>query len=72
MWARTAWGSVFTFDPLAFFSFVAWVIYAGTLAGRAVAGLARPARGVLRVFGFAALVLTLERRASSCPGRHGS
>src|SRR5881397_3298733 len=37
VWARTAWGSVFAFDPLAFFSLVAWVIYAGTLAGRAAA-----------------------------------
>src|SRR5439155_1102926 len=38
VWARTAWGSVFAFDPLAFFSLVAWVIYAGTLAGRAAGG----------------------------------
>src|SRR5947207_3125659 len=38
VWARTAWGSVFAFDPLAFFSLVAWLIYAGTLAGRAAGG----------------------------------
>jgi len=35
LWARTAWGSVLTFDPLASMSFIAWAIYAATLAGRA-------------------------------------
>jgi len=44
VWARTSWGSVFAPDPLAFFSAVAWVIYAGTLAGRTAAGW-RAARG---------------------------
>ena len=38
LWARTAWGGLFTFDPLAIFSFVAWLVYAATLSGRAVAG----------------------------------
>src|SRR3972149_5678427 len=34
LWAGAAWGSVFAFDPLALLSAVAWVVYAGTLAGR--------------------------------------
>src|SRR4029453_14742168 len=31
LWAGTAWGSVFTFDPLALSSYVAWAVYAATL-----------------------------------------
>ena len=32
--APAAWGSLLTFDPLALFSLVMWVIYAATLLGR--------------------------------------
>jgi cytochrome c-type biogenesis protein CcsB len=71
LWARTAWGSAFTFDPLAFFSFVAWVIYAGTLAGRAAAGWHGRRAAYFSIVGFAALVLTLGA-GLFLPGRHGS
>src|SRR5437870_9995768 len=36
--APASWGSAFGFDPLAVLSVVVWLIYAGTLAGRAAAG----------------------------------
>ena len=71
LWARAAWGSPFTFDPLAFFSFVAWVIYAGTLAGRAAAGWHGRRAAYCSIVGFAALVLTLGA-GLFLPGRHGS
>jgi cytochrome c-type biogenesis protein CcsB len=71
LWARTAWGSAFTFDPLAFFSLVAWVIYAGTLAGRAAAGWHGRRAAYFAIAGFAALVLTLGA-GLFLPGRHGS
>lgn len=71
IWARAAWGSAFTYDPLAFFSFVAWVIYAGTLAGRAVAGWHGRRAAYFSIIGFAALVLTLGA-GLFLPGRHGS
>jgi cytochrome c-type biogenesis protein CcsB len=71
VWARSAWGSVLTFDPLASMSFLAWVIYAGTLAGRAVTGLHGRRASYLAVFGFAVLVLTLSA-GFFLPGRHGS
>lgn len=71
LWARIAWGSAFTFDPLAFFSFVAWVIYAGTLAGRAAAGWHGRRAAYFSIFGFAALVVTLGA-GLFLPGRHGS
>jgi ABC-type transport system involved in cytochrome c biogenesis permease subunit len=71
MWARTAWGSTLAFDPLAFFSLVAWVIYAGNLAGRAAGGWHGRRAAYFAIFGFAALVLTLGA-GFFLPGRHGS
>jgi cytochrome c-type biogenesis protein CcsB len=71
LWARAAWGSAFTFDPLAFFSLLAWVIYAGTLAGRAVAGWHGRRAAYFSIFGFVALVITLGA-GLFLPGRHGS
>jgi cytochrome c-type biogenesis protein CcsB len=71
VWARSAWGTVLTFDPLASMAFLAWVIYAGTLAGRAVTGLHGRRASYLAVFGFAVLVLMLSA-GFFLPGRHGS
>lgn len=69
-WARTAWGSVFAFDPLALLSMVAWVIYAGTLAGRSAGGWHGRRAAYFAIIGFAALVLTLSA-GLFLPGRHG-
>jgi ABC-type transport system involved in cytochrome c biogenesis permease subunit len=71
LWARAAWGSTFTFDPVAFLSFVAWLIYAGTLAGRAAAGWHGRRAAYSSIVGFVALVLTLGA-GLFLPGRHGS
>src|SRR5947209_18064223 len=71
LWARRVWGSIFAFDPLALFSFVAWAIYAATLAGRAAAGWHGRRAAYFAIIGFAALVLTLGA-GFLLPGRHGS
>jgi cytochrome c-type biogenesis protein CcsB len=70
LWAGTAWGSLFTFDPLALLSFVAWAIYAAILAGRAAAGWHGRRAAWYAIAGFAALVLTLGA-GLFLPGRHG-
>lgn len=71
LWARQAWGSVLAFDPLALFSSVAWLIYAGTLAGR-VTGTWRGRRAAyFSIIGFAVLVLTLGA-GLFLPGKHGT
>jgi len=69
LWAGAAWGSVFAFDPLALLSFVAWLIYAGTLAGR-VLGWHGHRAAYFALIGFGALVLTLGA-GLFLPGRHG-
>jgi cytochrome c-type biogenesis protein CcsB len=71
VWARTSWGSVFAFDPLAFFSLVAWIIYAGTLAGRTAGGWRGRRAAYFAIIGFAALVVTLGA-GLYLPGRHGA
>ena len=50
---------------------VAWLIYAGTLAGRAVAGWHGRRAAYFSIAGFAALVVTLGA-GLLLPGRHGS
>lgn len=69
--APERWGSLFTFDPLAVLSILAWIIYAGTLAGRAAAGWHGRRAAYFAVVGFAALVVTLGA-GLFLPGRHGS
>jgi ABC-type uncharacterized transport system permease subunit len=59
------------FDPLILSSAVAWVIYALTLAGRAVAGWRGRRAAYFAIIGFAALVLTLGA-GFLMPGPHGS
>lgn len=70
LWAGTAWGSLLTFDPLTLFSFIAWLIYAATLSGRAVAGWRGRRAAYFAVVGFAALLLTVGA-GFLLPGRHG-
>jgi cytochrome c-type biogenesis protein CcsB len=71
LWARTSWGSLFAPDPVAFFSVVAWVIYAGTLAGRTAGGWRGRRAAYYAIVGFAALVLTLGA-GFFLPGMHGA
>jgi cytochrome c-type biogenesis protein CcsB len=71
LWARTSWGSLFAPDPVAFFSVVAWVIYAGTLAGRTAGGWRGRRAAYYAIVGFAALVLTLGA-GLFLPGMHGA
>jgi cytochrome c-type biogenesis protein CcsB len=71
VWARSAWGSVFTFDPVALFSLLAWGIYAVILAGRASGAWRGRRAAYFAIVGFATLALTLGMGAL-LPGRHGS
>ena len=70
LWAGASWGSVFAFDPVALLSYVAWAVYAATLAGRAVGGWHGRRAAYFAILGFAALALTLGA-GLLLPGRHG-
>lgn len=71
VWAGTAWGSVFTLDPLVTLSPLVWAIYAATLAGRAAAGWHGRRAAYFAVLGFAVLALTISA-GLFLPGRHGT
>jgi len=70
LWAGASWGSVFAFDPVALLSYLAWAVYAATLAGRAVGGWQGRRAAYFAIVGFAALALTLGA-GLFLPGRHG-
>jgi cytochrome c-type biogenesis protein CcsB len=69
VWAGTAWGTVLPWDPLVLFSFIAWLVYAATLSGRAVAGWRGRRAAYFAILGFMALLLTLGA-GLFLPGRH--
>jgi cytochrome c-type biogenesis protein CcsB len=69
VWARSAWGSVLAWDPLALFSVLAWLIYAATLGGRAVAGWRGRRAAYGAIVGFTVLLLTFGA-GWLLPGRH--
>lgn len=70
IWAGTVWGTVLFWDPLVLFSFLAWMVYAATLSGRAVAGWRGRRAAYFAILGFMALLLTLGA-GLFLPGRHG-
>jgi ABC-type transport system involved in cytochrome c biogenesis permease subunit len=69
--ARGAWGSVVTFDPLAVFSLVMWVIYAATLLGRVLGHWRGRRAAYLSIAGFCAMLVTLSAGVL-LHGHHGS
>ena len=71
LWAGAAWGSVFTFDPLALFSVVMWVVYAATLSGRALGAWRGRRAAYFAIAGFCTLLLTLGAGVLF-QGRHGA
>ncbi|MFT4201942.1 c-type cytochrome biogenesis protein CcsB [Gordonia sp. (in: high G+C Gram-positive bacteria)] len=58
IWAESAWGRYWAWDPKEVVSFIAWVVYAAYLHARATAGW-RTAAAVINVFGFATLLFNL-------------
>lgn len=71
LWAGTAWGSLLTFDPLALFSILMWIVYAATLSGRAVGRWRGRRAAYFAIAGFCVLLLTLGA-GLLFHGRHGS
>jgi cytochrome c-type biogenesis protein CcsB len=59
IWAESAWGRFWGWDPKETTAFVAWVIYAVYLHARATAGWRGSRAAVINVLGFAAMVFNL-------------
>ena len=69
--ARAAWGSVITFDPLALFSLLMWVIYAAILIGRVMGHWRGRRAAYFSIAGFCVMLATLSAGVF-LHGRHGS
>ena len=59
VWAESAWGRFWCWDPKETVSFIAWVIYAAYLHARATAGWKHTAAAWINVAGFVALLFNL-------------
>ncbi|ADG98151.1 cytochrome c-type biogenesis protein CcsB [Segniliparus rotundus DSM 44985] len=59
IWAESAWGRFWGWDPKETVSFVVWVIYAAYLHARATAGWKEHRAAIINIVGFAMLVFNL-------------
>lgn len=58
VWANSAWGRYWGWDPKETWSFITWLIYAAILHFRLMAGWRGPRIAVLAIIGFAAVLFT--------------
>lgn len=59
IWAESAWGRFWGWDPKETTSFIAWVVYAAYLHSRATAGWRGNRAAIINVIGFAVMIFNL-------------
>ena len=59
IWAESAWGRFWGWDPKETVAFVAWIVYAAYLHSRATAGWRGGRAAVINIVGFAAMIFNL-------------
>ena len=59
VWAESAWGRFWGWDPKETVAFIAWVIYAAYLHSRATAGWRGARAAAINIVGFAAIIFNL-------------
>jgi cytochrome c-type biogenesis protein CcsB len=59
IWAESAWGRFWGWDPKETTAFVAWVVYAAYLHSRATAGWRGRGAAIINVLGFAVMIFNL-------------
>ncbi|EOD67503.1 c-type cytochrome biogenesis protein CcsB [Amycolatopsis vancoresmycina] len=59
VWAESAWGRFWGWDPKETCAFIAWVVYAAYLHSRATAGWRGARAAVINIVGFAAMIFNL-------------
>ena len=58
IWAETAWGTYWSWDPKETWSLITWLIYAALLHGRLTTGWRGRKAAMLSIFGFAIVLFT--------------
>jgi cytochrome c-type biogenesis protein CcsB len=70
VWAESAWGRYWSWDPKETWSLITWLIYAGLLHARLARGWQGKRIAVLAVVGFAAVLFTYFGVSFLLPGLH--
>jgi cytochrome c-type biogenesis protein CcsB len=71
IWAESAWGSYWSWDPKETWSLITWFIYAALLHGRLTTGWRGKRAAILAIVGFCVLLFTFLGVNLLLPGLHG-
>jgi len=70
IWAQSAWGSYWSWDPKETWSLVTWLLYAALLHGRLTVGWRGRKAAILAIVGFGAVLFTFLGVNLLLPGLH--
>jgi cytochrome c-type biogenesis protein CcsB len=70
IWAETAWGTYWSWDPKETWSLITWFIYAALLHGRLTTGWRGRKAALLSIFGFVVMLFTFLGVNLLLPGLH--
>ena len=70
IWAETAWGTYWSWDPKETWSLITWFIYAALLHGRMTTGWRGRKAAMLSIFGFVIMLFTFLGVNLLLPGLH--
>jgi cytochrome c-type biogenesis protein CcsB len=70
IWADSAWGSYWSWDPTETWAFITWVVYACFLHARATAGWRGRRAAVIQLTGFCCLLFNVLAVSLLIPGLH--
>jgi cytochrome c-type biogenesis protein CcsB len=70
IWAETAWGTYWSWDPKETWSLITWFVYAALLHGRLTTGWRGKKAAILAIVGFFVLLFTFIGVNLLLPGLH--
>jgi cytochrome c-type biogenesis protein CcsB len=70
VWAESAWGSYWSWDPKETWSLITWLVYAALLHGRLTTGWRGSRAALLAIIGFCVLLFTFLGVTFLLPGLH--
>jgi len=71
VWGKYSWGSFWSWEPREVFSLIVWMLYAGLLQARLVAGWRGRRLATVTIIGFAVVLVSFIFGNVFFPGKHG-
>ena len=71
LWGKYSWGRFWSWEEREVFSLIAWLLYAGLLQARMVAGLRGRRAATVTIVGFAVVLVSFVFGHMLFPGKHG-